>query len=85
MKSLGRLVYPQATLTNFDGSKGKAELTLIDGGKKIKIELGVHCAKKLVDLAREITAKQRARAMSEWHTYIHLRDYTGYKAPEGDE
>ena len=84
-KSLGTLVYPTAEVTDFSGVKGEATITLTAGGKCIKVNLSVWCARKLADLSREIVAKQRAYAMSEWTTYKSLRDYTGYKAPDGQE
>lgn len=82
-KSLGTLVYPHAELTSV--SNGRAEITLTARGKRIKIELGISCARKLTDLAREIVGKQRAHVISQWSSYKHLRDYTGYKAPDGQE
>jgi hypothetical protein len=60
-------------------------LKIEGSGKRININIRVYCVKRMVDAAREVVAKQRDYAVREWKQYKHLRDYTGYKAPEGQE
>lgn len=84
-KSVGTIKYPTVTVEEFSGSRGMVCLKIEGDGKRLNVEMGVGCVCRMVDAAREIVAKQRAYAMREWSEYKHLRDYTGYKAPEGQE
>jgi hypothetical protein len=86
VKSLGALHWPTAELERFDGQTGRVEILLKAGPRTLPLEFNGFCgAKTLTDLARKIVARQREHALHEWHTYETLRDYTGYKAPDGDK
>lgn len=85
MKSLGTIAYPVVTLESFEGSTGKVTLRLVDGRRKLKIVIGVGCARKMVDISRDIVGKQRAHTLSQWNLYKGLKSYTGFKPPEGEE
>ena len=85
VKSVGTIKYPQVTVEGFSGGNGTVRLKIEGSGKRLVVEMGVYCVKRMVDAAREVVSKQRSYAMGEWAKYKHLRDYTGYKAPEGQE
>lgn len=85
-KSLGTLGWPRATLAAFDGHSGEATIEIATGTRRVVVKGNYYCAARtMVDLAKELCAKQREHAMREWNTYKRLKEMTGYKAPEGEE
>ncbi len=83
-KSLGKLHWPSAELAEFDGGSGRAAVLLKDGPRTVRIEFDAYCgARTMTDLARKIVERQRAHALYELRVYEELRDYTGYKEPNG--
>jgi hypothetical protein len=84
-KALGTIEYPTARLESCDTTQSTATIKIEGINKSVRVKMDIGCARKLVDLAREITGNQRDHAVSQWNKYLHLKDYTGFKPPEGQQ
>ncbi len=84
-KSLGTMVYPLLELVAFNGRTGEVVWELQTNGKKLRVIMGVGCARTMVRKAQEVVGRQREHAMSQWTVYKELKKVTGYQSPDGQE
>lgn len=89
VKSLGEIKYPRMEVKSYNGSTGRALLTIVGfnskgSARRITLDASLGIAHTLVDLARELTAKHRTYAIQEWGVYSNLKKKTGYTPPAGE-